>query len=215
MHWIQKHIVDLLMNNQSLRFSELRAAGVDSNLFQYHLKKTVSSGLVQKSGTVYQLAPEGLFYADRYSPELKDQRPQPKLITIIITRDNEDRLLLQRKLRQPWINTFQMPAGKIHIGESTEEAARRELEEKTGIKSKEPFTLKFSIYVRIVQNNVTISDYFALVYSTHTTEQPRDGVWVDTENDLDNIELAPSISQIIQFEKNPSGGVESLLINIE
>ena len=83
MHWIQRHILELLMTHSTMRFSELRAEGVESNLFQYHLRHIIRKGLVEKSGEGYRLAPAGLYYADRFSPIYKGERPQPKIITIV------------------------------------------------------------------------------------------------------------------------------------
>jgi 8-oxo-dGTP diphosphatase len=55
-------------------------------------------------------------------------------IAVAICERNETILLIQRKDTNPmWDEQWEFPGGKIEVGESPEEAIRRELEEETGL----------------------------------------------------------------------------------
>lgn len=182
------------------RFSELRAEGVESNLFQYHLRHVIRKGLVEKSGAAYRLAPAGLYYADRFSPEFKGERPQPKLITIVVVRNSEGQVLIQQKPRQPWLGKYHLPAGKIHTGESTNSAATRELEEKIGIRIENLF-FRCLTHVQVFERGEIISDYFGFIFSDEYDGDITTGEWYDPNAPDATISLAPGVREILGFER--------------
>ena len=55
-------------------------------------------------------------------------------IIIFTIRDNELKLLLIRRALEPFKGKWALPGGFIHMDEDLETAARRELEEETGVK---------------------------------------------------------------------------------
>ena len=135
-HHIQKHIIDVLMYVEIGRFKDLRPPRTDTNLFSYHLKTLIKLGLVKKVEGGYTLTTNGLSYADRVSTEKKVVRMQPKIISMLLIQNSEGDVLLQRRRKQPYINAWTLPYGKIHIEDVTLEASgQREVEEKLGIKN--------------------------------------------------------------------------------
>lgn len=67
---------------------------------------------------------------------------KPKLIVSVLAQNNDKHLLVRETLEggdDCWI----IPGGKVEFGESLEEAAKREIEEETGIKAKKLTFLKF------------------------------------------------------------------------
>lgn len=200
MHWIQKHIIDLLMKHDLLRFSELRAEGVESNLFQYHLKYLLKQKMVEKVSGGYSLGPKGLYYADRYSAEFSGERPQPKIITIAVVKNREGKVFLQQKPRQPWIGYYHLPAGKIHAGEITDEAASREFEEKTGVRIVD-MLFRALVHVQIYKNESLVSDFFGFIFSETYDGDIKNGYWFDPEDEEDLTPLAPSVREVLAFEK--------------
>lgn len=201
MHWIQKHIVDQLLYTDTVRFSQLRAEGVESNLFQYHLLHLIKQGIVEKVEGGYSLAPAGLYYADRFSSELKGERPQPKIITIAVIKNSEGKVFLQQKPRQPWVGMYHLPAGKIHAGETTDSAATREFEEKTGVRVENMY-FRCLAHVQIFKSEQLISDYFGFIFSEMYEGEIGNGYWFDPDDTEDLMPLAPSVREVLALEKN-------------
>lgn len=197
MHNIQFTILESLINNNSRRFSEMRPARVDSNLFQYHLSKLIKDGYVSKVPGGYTLSGKGLYYADRQSSALKGERIQAKIITLLIIRDKRGRVLVRRKRRQPFIGSYLLPAGKIHEGESVEVAAHRELAEKTGLAGLS-LCMSGTVHNTIMQTEEIISEYFGFLFSGHYVGDVGEGLaWYETDGDL---LLAPGVKEILADE---------------
>lgn len=191
------------MTYKQRRFSELRAEDVESNLFQYHLRHIINKGLVEKYDNGYRLAPKGLYYADRYSPAHKGERLQPKLITVITIKNAKGDVLLLEKNRQPWINQWHLPAGKIHIGESAQEAASREVKEKIGI-CLDNLLFTAVAHVQICKDSTTVSDFVSFIFSTEYSGAVGVGKWYNVGN-KDLINLAPSVQEILEIEQSKDG----------
>jgi 8-oxo-dGTP pyrophosphatase MutT (NUDIX family) len=134
-HHIQRDILDRLTHASSLRFSELKPDGMESNIFMYHLKQLMRDGYVQKTDEGYLLTTAGLSYVDLLSGENQRPRPQPKLIAILALHDAAGRWLLAERKIQPYFKTRMFPSGKQHRGETSAEHAVRELAEKTGLEN--------------------------------------------------------------------------------
>lgn len=130
-HDIQQNIIASLTTRQYARFRDLRAPNVDSNRFSYHLKLLIKAGFVDKTYEGYTLGKKGLEYVDRVNTDEMKLRIQPKIITMLIIQDGYGKVLLQKRLKQPYIDTWTLPYGKMHINdESVLAAARRESQEK-------------------------------------------------------------------------------------
>jgi 8-oxo-dGTP pyrophosphatase MutT (NUDIX family) len=130
-HHIQLEILRKLSLAASLRFSELKPDGMESNIFMYHLNKLMKGGYVQKKNGAYQLGIHGLRYADniisstQFRPAL-----HPKPLVVIVLSNAAGQLLMVRRHTQPYIDTYMFLSGKQHFGEDPLPHARRELLEK-------------------------------------------------------------------------------------
>lgn len=130
-HHIQRDIIAVLLTHEVATFSELRPRKVDSNLFSYHLKLLLRQDFIAKTEKGYTLSRKGLVYADRVSSDKMRLRTQPKIITMLLVQNGDGKVLLQARTKQPYINTWTLPYGKLHIDdESVVMAARREATEK-------------------------------------------------------------------------------------
>lgn len=130
-HHIQRNIMSALMGREFARFRDLKPTGVDTNLFSYHLKLLQKDGYISKTDKGYTLGEKGLQYVDRVSLDHMKLRSQPKIITMLLIQDGYGKVLLQKRTKQPYINTWTLPYGKMHIDdESVFAAARRESQEK-------------------------------------------------------------------------------------
>ena len=130
-HHIERSILGYLMTHEFARFRDLKPDKVETNLFSYHLKVLLKADYVTKSDLGYTLSRRGLIYVDRVSVEKMRVRTQPKIITMLLVQDGYGKVLLQRRTKQPYINTWTLPYGKLHIDDvSVLDAARRESREK-------------------------------------------------------------------------------------
>lgn len=163
MHWIQTHILEQLSFSAELRNRDLRPDRVESNLFQYHLSRLVSEGLVKHVGNKYMLSSSGMYWADRYNIDLRGAQPQPKLISIIGIYNQDNEYLLKPKLLQPFVGLQYVPSGKIRLGEPHDIAAQREAQEKLGFI---PDHLQRVGVMRatITSQNHIVTDYIGVLY---------------------------------------------------
>lgn len=123
-HHIQKHILNVLRACKWARFRDMKPANVDSNLYNYHLKLLVTEGMVQKvEGKGYRLSPSGLRFIDHVSLQSFEPRWQPKLLTKVISINNRNEILLWPKYKQPFIDKWSLPSGKMHYDDESVEAA--------------------------------------------------------------------------------------------
>lgn len=130
-HHIERSIVGYLMTHEYARFKDMRPPKVDTNLFSYHLKLLLKGEYVAKTEKGYTLSRKGLIYVDRVNAEKMRPRTQPKIITMLLVQDGYGKILLQKRTKQPYINTWTLPYGKLHIDDtSVIDAARREATEK-------------------------------------------------------------------------------------
>ena len=150
------------MQAESLKFSELKPKGMESNIFMYHLKYLINEGLVKKSKNGYGLSAKGLNYVDGLSSTNLRLRKQPKLIAILTIQNSEGHWLLAKRKTQPYINKLMYPSGKHHIGETLDEHLKRESLEKFGTQ------LNFKYFglaeIEILDGDTLMSHVLANVY---------------------------------------------------
>jgi hypothetical protein len=136
MHRLQQHILQQLIMNPRLRYAAIKPHEVEGNLFMYHLKQLIKEGLVEKDADGwYQLTTAGKLYSDRLSLKSLTPRLQARIVTLMAVEDGQGHWLFYRRKRQPLFNLVGFPYGKIHLGESVQQAAQRELKEKTGLEA--------------------------------------------------------------------------------
>lgn len=197
-HHIQRHIIDVLMYQEIARFRDLRPPKTDTNLFTYHLNVLLKSGMLQKVEGGYTLTTLGLSYVDRVSEEKKVIRSQPKIITMLLIQNSDGDVLLQRRNKQPYINAWTLPYGKLHIeDQSLEAAAKREAKEKLGLDDQE-VSHAGDCYIRVHGENGVVSTTLAHVFRFNrddikTTE---DIIWARPHK-LATHKLAPAVEAIV------------------
>jgi len=205
-HHIQKHILDVLMYRKMARFRDLRPSKTDTNLFTYHLQALVKSGVIEKVEGGYALSPKGLSYVDRVSAEQKTIRTQPKIITMLVVQNGEGDILLQRRTKQPYIDTWTLPYGKIHVEDlSVKRAAQREAFEKLGLENPE-MEHAGDCYIRVHAHGRLLSTTLAHIFRFYKDDIPTDDdiIWARPHK-LRDYELAPAVEEVMArtFFKDP------------
>jgi 8-oxo-dGTP pyrophosphatase MutT (NUDIX family) len=197
-HHIQKHILGVLLRQKVARFRDMRAPKTDSNLYSYHLTQLLKDNLVKKVDSGYTLDTKGLIYVDRLNAEKLFIRQQPKIITMFVIQNSDGDVLLQCRTKQPYIDMWTLPNGKLHNDDSSiHMAAQREAYEKLNIHSQE-MTHAGDCYMRVHYGDtaVTITLAHIFTFNRDDIEMTDQLQWVQPHK-LQSVDLAPSIEQII------------------
>ena len=203
-HHIQRDILMRLMKAKSLRFSELKPDGMESNSFMYHLKQLMRDGYVmQNADKSYTLSSTGLSYSDSLSLENSLPRKQPKMICMIALKNKRGEYLLAQRLMQPMIGSWIFPNGKQHFEESPEEHVARESLQQFGT------TLDLAhrgiADIRVSLEGTLITHVVGHVYSGDYDGAPPPDTqkfhfeWRDTQSIA---ELMPSMRELVQALEN-------------
>jgi ADP-ribose pyrophosphatase YjhB (NUDIX family) len=211
-HHIQREILRSLLLVPEARFKDLKPAGLESNIFMYHLKTLIKEGLVEKTESGYTLTGKGKSFVDRSNLASLKIRVQPKTITILAVTNSDGKQLILERLHQPFINHKGFPSGKIHYGESLIDAANRELLEKAGFKDV-ALTFRGNFVMRYFKEDEVVNHIIGYVFSGQVnTMEPLNFVtpyfksyWGDKgELYVDNrFKGHPEIFELLQ--KTPSG----------
>lgn len=161
MHEIQIHILKKLIFSKKAKYCELKPQTTEGNLFSYHLQSLTKKGYIKLTSSYYQLTAKGKQYADRISAETIHPRIQPKIVTLLVLKQKNKYLLYKRK-RMPFIDHVGFPYGKIHLEERVQEAAQRELLEKTGLKA--VLKHKGDVYITVHDETELISHMLCHVF---------------------------------------------------
>ena len=197
-HHIQKYILSVLMHAKYARFRDLRPPRVDTNLYSYHLKVLLKSGMITKTEYGYTLGARGLDYVDRVNADKLFVRNQPKIITMLVVQNSDGDVLLQKHIKQPYIDTWTLPYGKLHIDdESVESAGSREASEKLGI-SHRLVTHAGDCYIRIRESGKVVSSTLAHICRLESDDIVLNEhlVWARPHK-LSQYDLAPAVEQIV------------------
>ena len=197
-HHIQKHILGVLLRQRTARFRDMRPPRTDTNLYSYHLTQLLRSGLVKKVDEGYTLDTAGLVYTDRLNADKLFVRQQPKIVTMLMIQNSDGDTLLQRRAKQPYIDMWTLPNGKLHIEDtSLQAAAQREASEKLGLTDQD-MTHAGDCYVRVYHGETIMTVTLAHVFTLYRDDiETNDNlVWVQPHK-LHRMELAPGVSEII------------------
>ena len=150
MHWIQRHILKQLAVADTRRYTELKPDEVEGNLFQYHSKDLQKQGLIDRSEGGYTLTAKGkAFVANLSLTRNMSRRIQPRIITMIMAKNDQGQWLFFKWRRQPYRGKISLPSGRLGFGENLYEAAADQLRFKTG------YEAEFAYLGTIVLKNET------------------------------------------------------------
>lgn len=198
MHYIQKHILKTLTYTKNARFRDMRPPKVDSNAYSYHLRVLQKEGMVEKSEEGYRLSPIGLSYVDKISTEKFELRAQPKLTHMLVIKNELGQVLLISKTKQPFIDTWMLPNGKVHLDDqSFFSGAVREAEEKLNF-IPENLVHRGSCYIRASVNGKLVSSIVANVFEGTAHKKvslKNDAAWYDIK-DMPSLPLAPAVLEL-------------------
>ncbi len=139
-HLAQVAILRHLLFMPHAGFAQLqKVTDLTSDHFNFHVKKLIEEGYVEKSQTHYKLTHKGKEYANRIDTDENEIEKQPKVsVAIMLERKgNEGRreFLFQQRKKNPYFDFWGRVGGKMRWGESIIEAGTRELKEETGLEA--------------------------------------------------------------------------------
>lgn len=216
MSTIRRDIITRLKNADALRYAQLKPdADIPNDLYNYHLKKLVTDGLIEKSDHGYRLSPAGKRHvADVHHTSDQDDRLFKFNVLLIVTRiiDGKLHVLNQRRASQPSYGIIGIPGGTILKSEPLLDGARRKLRQETGLEG--TFTYIGTERRILYQGTSLFSDVlFPLCLCEDATGEPistefGENFWVTIDeaiaNDsrqVDRIESIPRTLQAIAHGK--------------
>lgn len=150
LHPTQLGILNKLLFAPSLRYSDLKIdPEMENNTFQFHLEKVITIGYVTKHKAGYSLTTKGKKIATHIKTESNEIIKIRKVsASLYCVRDNDDgpETLCYTRFKHPFYGKQGFPTGKIDLGEQFTSAARRELEEETGLTG-DPILFKIIHYL--------------------------------------------------------------------
>lgn len=171
-HYAQVAILRHLLFVPAAAFSDIqKVTDLTSDHFNFHIKKLIEEGYVQKDTGMYQLTGKGKEYSNRMDTDENEIEKQPK-VSIVVTLERrgvsgEREFLYQQRLKNPYYGFWGRLGGKIRWGETVIEAARRELFEETGMRAEFEYKLLYHKRDFDTQSKKLLEDkMFLCVYAT-------------------------------------------------
>lgn len=139
-HETQVAIMRHLLFTKEASFTDIqKTTNLTSDHFNFHVKKLVDEGYVEKQERGYRLTRKGKEYANRMDTDENEIEKQPKIsIAITLERKGEDgsrEFLFQQRKKNPYYDFWGRVGGKMRWGETIIDAANRELKEETGLEA--------------------------------------------------------------------------------
>lgn len=132
---IQIDILRKFKHHEKLKYSQIYNKQLaSSSQFDYHLKQLISNKLIEKSNDEYYiLTSEGLqLISEIDGTEIKIKK-KPFVCGFLLAHNKQGEILLNIRKKQPFLNFYNVPGGKVDIGETTKQCAIREFTEETGM----------------------------------------------------------------------------------
>jgi hypothetical protein len=166
-HYIQKNIVYTLALATSLRFGELKPDGIENKLFDYHLKKVIALGYVEKTdGGTYALTPLGRRVgkdALKKDNQLIDRAYS--VLFLAIRRAEDGAWLMCRRKTHPLLNRVGFANAQPELHRHSTVTAHLAALQKTGLDCE--FEVRGSGYLRMYQEGSLESfTHFTLLAGT-------------------------------------------------
>ncbi len=140
-HPAQLQILKVLLFKPRVRFSGLNESRLSSDHFSFHIKSLIDAGMIVKREKHYCLTIVGKEFANRLDaekeiPQVEKQAKIGVLIFAVGKQAGAKKYLLQQRLKQPYFGYYGGVGGKLKVGETLLEGAKREFNEETGLQAR-------------------------------------------------------------------------------
>ena len=225
---IEQEIFQKLIYNSKLSYNELwDKKSYPSSKLNYYLKQLVERKLVEKNlEGKYSLTKQGNQHIAEFNAQKGKKQQIPIACTFVLCVNSENKVLLQRRKKQPYLGILNIPGGKIQYGETSYDAGIRELYEESKYRAK-------NLHLRIVDEILTyynsgdslngmerknkdkieesrlFAHIFAYVYVCYDFEgelelENKEGEmgWYDVNELLEEEHIFPNLKEIIPYLVN-------------
>lgn len=208
-HHIQKNIVYALALAPGYRFSELKPDGMENKLFDYHLKKVVSAGYVEKSedGT-YVLTSKGRRMGkDAIRREDYLINRAYSVLFLVVRRSDDGAWLLCRRKAHPLLGKVGFPNSQPELTEHVTDTATNALREKCALDG--AFTVRGSGYLRMYHDSELESfTHYTMLECTNPAGELQqldtlaEYFWEQSPN-VESPDMLPSIEEFMKKLEEP------------
>lgn len=126
-HHIQRRILLQLRQGGAKTYAQLKPDGLEGNAYNYHLRELKKVGLVAQEEDRYLLTPTGHLVSDAFSFANSRLMLRPHYYVAPLVTQSEY-VLVYIPTREPLSGRLCLPSGKLHYGESIENALQREMQ---------------------------------------------------------------------------------------
>jgi ADP-ribose pyrophosphatase YjhB (NUDIX family) len=163
---MEKQILKLFLEENNLKFSQIeKSLKVRSNKLNYHIKKLIKKGIIEKEKEFYKLTET----SEHLIPYISEKNSALPVILILLNdgKTNQKAFLYKRDKR-PYKDYLGLPGGRLLLGENISEATKRIMKEKHNINAK--FQKVNSISLEHISKNKKTIHSFILIFVTATTK---------------------------------------------
>jgi len=162
---MESKILHLFAYDSELSFSQIKSKlKVRSNLLAYWLSKLVRKQILVKIDAKYSLAET----SEHLVPYLSENKSTLPVILVFI--GDKKHAFLYKREKRPYKNKLSLPGGRLLIGESIGEAAKRIMKIKFGISINKP-QIKSLNLEHIKRNKKIIYSFLLIVVSAQAVEK--------------------------------------------
>lgn len=220
-HHIQKHIVYTLAFADALRFGELKPDELENKAFDYHLKKVIRAGLVEKTADGrYRLTSEGKRVgkgALKKQSRLIDRAYSTLLLAI--RRADDGAWLLMRRKTQPLIGLTGFMNAQPTAGDEIVDTAQQVCRQQTGLTGE--FVVQGHGYFRVYRaGSLESFIHFTLLRcndiqgALHQNSPLAEYYW-DTDPDWSAPDMLPNMQTLHKMSVAPAGSFVDQTFDIE
>jgi ADP-ribose pyrophosphatase YjhB (NUDIX family) len=160
---MEKQLLNLFLFNRRLKFNEIeKNLKIRSNKLAYHLKNLIKQGILFKDGDFYSLS-DASEYLIPYISEKNSVLP-----VVLVGIGNDKKAFLYKREKRPYQGYLSLPGGRITLGESIPQAAKRIMREKFNVNIN--FRKINSISLEHIRKDGRIIHSFLLVFVSASTK---------------------------------------------
>ena len=200
---IEQAILKKFMYNPKLRYNEIWEKHLcSSSNFDYHLKKLLEQNLIEKKEDTYFLTSQGTEFMSQLDGVEITVKKKPLPCTFIVCI-KDDKVLMQKRKKQPFIGLYALPGGKIESGTTSKEQAAIEFFEECGLKADlDLFSISETLTYdenKELKHHMISFEYLATSFSGELIKHTREGnnEWVSLK-ELDSIPTFPTAKYFIK-----------------